>query len=114
MGPKNQFINGGTWEPEKKQGKKKKQLLNYKAVYKGEITPFITRRAHLVYKYLTQHKWVTAGNRGYFTPISGVMGPYLIITGRGSELPFSYGTDGHQCFSRSLYTRSKDSLLKVG
>ena len=33
----------------------------------------------------------------------------------GSKLPlFSYGRDGHQPYSRALYTHYKDSLLKVG
>ena len=33
----------------------------------------------------------------------------------GSKLPlFSYGRDGHQPYSRGLYTHYKDSLLKVG
>ncbi len=33
----------------------------------------------------------------------------------GSKLPlFSYGRDGHQPYSRGLYTHYKDSVLEVG
>ena len=45
-----------------------------------------------------------------------VPGIYIIyIYMLGSKLPFfSYGRDGHQPYSRGLYTHYKDSLLKVG